>query len=254
MKFTSPHLAPQLVGLALAAAVLGGCNAFDRASRIGEKPELTPIENPIAAPGYKPVSLPMPPPQVAERMPNSLWRAGSRTFFKDLRATRVGDILTVVVTLNENAQLSNSSTRTRTTSEQDAITTLLGFEHQFKKFILPQTAGNAPTVNLTGQTNNQGTGAINRTEQINLRLAALITQVLPNGNLVLDGHQEVRVNFELRELRLIGVVRPEDIAPDNTISYDQIAEARVSYGGRGQIDDVQQPRYGMQLLDIILPF
>jgi flagellar L-ring protein FlgH len=244
---------PQLAGVIAAVALLGGCNALDRASRIGEKPELSPIENPLAAPGYKPVSLPMPPPQVAERMPNSLWRSGSRTFFKDLRATRVGDILTVVVTLNENAQLANSSTRTRTTSEQDAITSLFGFQHQFKHFLSDQ-ATNTPTINLTGSTNNQGTGAINRTEQINLRLAALVTQVLPNGNLVLDGHQEVRVNFELRELRLIGVIRPEDIAPDNTISYDQIAEARVSYGGRGQIDDVQQPRYGSQLLDILLPF
>jgi flagellar L-ring protein precursor FlgH len=244
----------RLIGVAVATALLGGCNAFDRLSRVGEKPELTPIENPLSAPGYKPVSLPMPPPQVAERMPNSLWRTGSRTFFKDLRATRVGDILTVVIDMQDSGVLANSSTRTRTTNEQDVLTTLLGFEHQFKKFILPQTAGNAPTVNITGATSNQGTGAINRSETINLRLAALITQVLPNGNLVLDGHQEVRVNFELRELRLLGVIRPEDIAADNTIAYDQIAEARVSYGGRGQVDDVQQPRYGSQLLDILLPF
>jgi flagellar L-ring protein precursor FlgH len=244
---------PALVVVAVASSLLAGCNAFDRVGRIGEKPELTPIENPLAAPGYRPVSLPMPPPQVAERSPNSLWRAGSRTFFKDLRATRVGDILTVTVTLDEKASLSNSSTRTRTTSEADAITSLFGFEHQFKHFLSDQ-ATNTPTIGITGKTNNQGTGAIDRKEQITLRLAALITQVLPNGNLVLDGHQEIRVNFELRELRLIGVIRPEDIAPDNTISYDQIAEARVSYGGRGQIDDVQQPRYGSQLLDILLPF
>jgi flagellar L-ring protein precursor FlgH len=242
-----------VMGVVLATALLSGCNAFDRASRIGEKPDLTPIENPLSAPGYKPVSLPMPPPQVAERMPNSLWRTGSRTFFKDLRATRVGDILTVVIDLNDSGVLANSSTRTRTTNEQDAITTLFGFQHQFQHFLSDQ-AGAAPSINVTGATNNQGTGAINRSEAINLRLAALITQVLPNGNLVLDGHQEVRLNFELRELRLIGVIRPEDIATDNTISYDQIAEARVSYGGRGQIDDVQQPRYGSQLLDILLPF
>ena len=249
MKLSLQHL----TGIVVASALLAGCNAFDRVSRIGEKPELTPIENPLGAPGYKPVSLPMPPPQVAERMPNSLWRAGARTFFKDLRATRVGDILTVVINLNESGQLANSSTRTRTTNEQDVITQLFGFEHQFKHFLSDQ-ATNTPTVNLTGKTTNTGTGQIQRSEAVNLRLAALITQVLPNGNLVLDGHQEVRVNFELRELRLIGVIRPEDIAPDNTVSYDQIAEARVSYGGRGQIDDVQQPRYGSQLLDILLPF
>ncbi len=243
-----------LIGVTLLAALVGGCNGLDRLSRIGEKPELTPIENPLAAPGYKPVSLPMPPPQVAERAPNSLWRTGSRTFFKDLRATRVGDILTIVVVLNDSGQLSNSTTRTRTTSEQDAMTALFGFQEDFRKHLTHQAAGTTPSINVTGATNNQGTGQINRTEQINLRLAALITQVLPNGNLVIDGHQEIRVNFELRELRLLGVIRPEDIGPDNTISYDQIAEARVSYGGRGQIDDVQQPRYGSQLLDILLPF
>jgi len=248
----NPTLRP-LIGVALATVVLGGCNAVDRAAHIGEKPELTPIENPLAAPGYKPVSMPMPPPQVAERMPNSLWRTGARTFFKDLRATRVGDILTVVIDMQDSGQLTNSSGRTRTTNEQDVITKLFGFEHQFKHFLSDQ-ATNTPTIDVTGATNNQGTGAINRKETINLRLAALVTQVLPNGNLVLDGHQEMRVNFELRELRIIGVIRPEDIGPDNTIAYDQIAEARVSYGGRGQIDDVQQPRYGTQLLDIILPF
>ncbi len=243
-----------LVGVALVAALLAGCNGLDRLSRIGEKPELTPIENPLAAPGYKPVSLAMPPPQVAERAPNSLWRTGSRTFFKDLRATRVGDILTIVVVLNDSGQLANSTTRTRTTNEQDAMTALWGFQEDIRKHLTTQPAGTVPTINVTGATNNQGTGQINRTEQINLRLAALITQVLPNGNLVIDGHQEIRVNFELRELRLLGVIRPEDIGPDNTVSYDQIAEARVSYGGRGQIDDVQQPRYGSQLLDILMPF
>jgi flagellar L-ring protein FlgH len=244
---------PALLVVALASSLLAGCNALDRASRIGAKPELSPIENPLAAPGYRPVSLPMPPPQVAERSANSLWRAGSRTFFKDLRATRVGDILTVVVTLNESASLANTTSRSRTSSEQNVITQLLGFEHQFKHFLSDQTT-NTPTVDLTGAMSNVGAGSVARSEAVSLRLAALITQVLPNGNLVLDGHQEIRVNFELRELRLVGVIRPEDIAPDNTISYDQIAEARVSYGGRGQIDDVQQPRYGSQLLDILLPF
>lgn len=244
----------RLAVITLLGMLLSGCNAFDRMANIGEKPRLSPIENPMSAPGYRPVSLPMPPPQIAERMPNSLWRAGSRTFFKDLRATRVGDILTVVVNLNESGALRNTTDRARTSTELDNITALLGFEQQLHKFILPNAAGNSPSINLSTQTNNQGTGTINRTEQINLRLAALITQVLPNGNLVLDGHQEVRVNFELRELRLLGVVRPEDVAPDNTISYDQIAEARVSYGGRGQIDDIQQPRYGTQLLDILMPF
>src|SRR5260221_3717488 len=150
--------------------LLSGCNAFDRMANIGEKPPLSPIENPLSAPGYRPVSLPMPPPQVAERMPNSLWRAGSRTFCKDLRATRVGDIMTVVINLNESGALANTTTRGRTSTEADSITTLLGFEHMFKHFLSDQ-ATNAPSVNLSTKTSNQGNGTINRTEQINLRLS-----------------------------------------------------------------------------------
>ena len=78
--------------------------------------------------------------------------------------------------------------------------------------------------------------------------------VLPNGILSIVGSQEIRVNFELRDLQVSGFVRPEDISRQNEITYDKIASARVSYGGRGQISDVQQPRYGQQVLDILLPF
>ena len=82
----------------------------------------------------------------------------------------------------------------------------------------------------------------------------MITEVLPNGNLAIFGRQEVQVNFERRDLVVAGVIRPEDITSGNTIAYEQIAEARVSYGGQGQITDFQQPRYGQQLYDIVFPF
>ena len=195
----------------------------------------------------------MPVPEKIEPHPNSLWRPGARAFFKDQRASQIGDILTVVISINDKASLSNTSDRTRTTSETDTMPNVLGFEQKFRK-ILPKTFDPTNAIDIDGSTQNKGSGSIDRDEQIELKVAAVVTQVLPNGNLVLKGSQEVRVNFEVRELLVTGVVRREDIGSDNKISYEKIAEARIAYGGRGHITDVQQPRYGTQILDIVYPF
>ena len=133
------------------------------------------------------------------------------------------------------------------------LDSFLGYETQLDA-VLPEAVSPGSLVDLDSNSSSQGTGSVNRDETINLRIAALVTQVLPNGNLVIAGRQEVRVNYEVRQLQVAGMIRPEDITSTNTVSYDQIAEARVSYGGRGHISDVQQPRYGQQLYDIIFPF
>ena len=243
----------QLIAVTLATAVLTGCNAFSRVSQIGETPPLTTIQDPKTQPGYQPVSLPMPAPIVSERQPNSLWKAGSRAFFKDQRAAQVGDILTVLVNFNDKAQFNNETQTQRTTNEQDTMPNVFGFESQLGK-ILPKSFNPASAVNITGATNNDGKATINRQEQVTLEVAALVTQVLPNGNLVVQGHQEIRVNYEVRDLQVTGVLRPADISSINTVPLDKLAEARVSYGGRGQLTNDQQPRYGQQLLDIVAPF
>ncbi|CAL8972266.1 flagellar basal body L-ring protein FlgH [Rhodoplanes serenus] len=234
----------------LAATLAGGCSAIDRLSSVGEQPALRAIENPTAQPGYKPVQMPMPTPQPAVYNPNSLWRNGSRAFFKDQRAHQVGDILTVTVKVTDKAKYENETSRSRSGNENSGVTDFIGTKtFPTAKAPLP---GRILTADSTGSSDGKGT--IDRKEELSTIVAAVVTQVLPNGNLVVEGRQEIRVNFEIRELIVAGIVRPEDIQSDNTIDSTKIAEARIAYGGRGQITDVQQPRYGQQLLDVILPF
>ena len=241
-----------LIGALLATgAVASGCSSIDRLSQIGEKPKLTEIENPTTQPGYKPVQMPMPKPETASYNANSLWRNGSRAFFKDQRASRIGDILTVTVNITDKANIANETQRSRTAKDDSGITDFIGAETlgaQAKK-VLP---GRILTADSTSS--SDGKGSVNRQEALQTNVAAVVTQLLPNGNLVVEGKQEIRVNFEIRELIVAGIVRPEDIQSDNTIDSSKIAQARIAYGGRGQITDVQQPRYGQQVMDVLLPF
>ncbi len=239
--------------IAVLALSLGACNALTRLSEIGQEPALTAIQNPAVLHGNQPIAMPMPPPLVVERKPNSLWRPGSRAFLKDQRATEVGDILTVLIVIKDDASITASTNRTRTAAEDSSATSLLGYEGQLAA-ILPDAVNPLSLIDLDSKSSSTGAGSVARVEKINLKIAALVTQVLPNGNLVIAGRQEVRVNYEIRQLQIAGMIRPEDITSNNTIDYDQVAEARISYGGRGQVSDVQQPRYGQQIYDIIWPF
>ncbi len=253
-----PACSPQarlrtLACLTLASALLVGCNTMERLAAVGQEPAMNPVANPTYDPNYQQVTMPMPKPVTASYMPNSLWRPGSRAFFKDLRASDIGDIVTVVIDIDENAQLDNSTTRTRNNSENVDIDSLLGYENALNS-VLPEAVNPAALLAFDGQTNNSGGGAIDRQEAISVSVAAVVTQVLPNGNLVIQGRQETRVNYELRELQIAGVIRPQDISTANTVSYEKIAEARLAYGGRGQVSDFQQPRWGTQIMDVIMPF
>ncbi len=236
--------------LSVAATLLSSCAAFDRLKNIGEPPALAAVDNPTAKPGYKPVQMPMPAAQPASYNPNSLWRNGSRAFFKDQRAHQVGDILTVKVNITDKANIANDTKRSRANTEDS------GVDNFFGKTKLPILNSTLPTRIFTGDStsSSEGKGSVDRSEALSTNVAGVVTQVLPNGNLVIEGRQEIRVNFEIRELIVAGVVRPEDIESDNTIDSSKIAQARIAYGGRGQISDVQQPRYGQQVLDVILPF
>ncbi len=237
--------------LATVGFATGGCSSIDRLANIGERPALSAIENPTAQPGYKPVQMPMPAPIVASYSPNSLWRNGSRAFFKDQRAHQIGDILTVTVNFTDRANIANQTQRSRSNKEDSSLNDFIG-----SKLLTGNAAAVLPgsIIDADSSTSSDGKGSVQRQEALKTTVAAVVTQVLPNGNLVVEGKQEVRVNFEVRELIVAGIVRPEDIQSDNTIDSSKIAQARIAYGGRGQISDVQQPRYGQQVLDILLPF
>ena len=239
--------------LVLSLTIAGCGNMLERVARAGQEPSLSPIENPNAQDLYRPVSLPMPDPMTNARQPASLWRQGSRAFFKDQRAGRVGDILTVVIAIKDDATLDNKTSRTRSANESAGLDNLLGYEHLinniFSKHAIPGDLANADSAS-----DSTGTGSTARQEEIDLRMAAVVTQILPNGNLVIQGSQQVRVNYELRDLAVKGVIRPEDITAVNEVPYDKIAEARISYGGEGTVSDLQQPRYGQQIFDILFPF
>jgi flagellar L-ring protein precursor FlgH len=238
---------------AAATLALAGCGSLDRLSRVGEPPPMAPITNPAADPNWRPVAMPMPNPQDPIVTANSLWRPGSRTFLRDQRAAAVGDLVTILVSIRDEAELQNRTQRTRENSERLGAPALLGLEASTNR-VLPNRVQADRLVSTSSSGALDSAGQVRRLETIALRVAATVMQVLPNGNLVVAGRQQVRVNGELRDLQVAGIVRPQDIASDNTVRHDRLAEARIAYGGRGTLSDVQRPRWGQEVLDTILPF
>ncbi|MXP10429.1 flagellar basal body L-ring protein FlgH [Pseudoblastomonas halimionae] len=240
-----------------AASLVSGCGTLDRLKNVGKAPAMSPTA-PITVPAYEPSiasrdparqrsALPTAAAPVSQAPSASLFRSGAGELFQDQRASRVGDILTVDINISDKAEFGNSTSRSRNGSESVGIAALLGLQN-----ILPGDPGQ--TVDTSSTSASGGQGRTSRSETINMKMAAIVTDVLPNGNLVIRGRQEMRVNFELRELIVTGIVRPQDIAKGNTIQHGKIAEARISYGGRGQLTDVQQARWGQQIYDALFPF
>lgn len=237
-------------GMLLVCVMLAGCGALTRLSEVGKPPAMTPTSDPTKEATWRPISMPMPARQPTPNEANALWRSGSRAFFKDQRAAQVGDIVTVLVSMNDTASLKNVTSAARTSAESAGMPNFFGMETLLPKTILDPSK----LMSVSSGNNNGGNGQIQRNEAVTLRLAGVVTQVLPNGNLVVAARQEFLVNSELRELKVTGVIRPQDIASDNTVLHDRMAEARIAYGGRGQLTDVQQARWGQQIMDILLPF
>lgn len=228
--------------------------AYSAAHRAMAPPQLGPVTSPAGLTGNGQQTMPMPEHAAYDPgRPNSLWRTGSRSFFNDQRASRIGDILTVNIEIDDRAELSNSSNRSRSASTSAGVGNFFGLEQTVGQ-LFNGAFDPSNMVSADSESDHSGNGAINREEKIELTVAAVIVDRLPNGNLVIAGRQEVRINAELRELTVSGIIRPEDVTSDNTINHTQIAEARISYGGRGQISAVQRPSWGQRAADAITPW
>jgi len=243
--------------LLLSILLLTSCSeTLERLKRIGRTPELAKVELPSTEKDQDDIEADqfrLEKHHNHMKKTNSLWQPGSTTFFRDNRAWRIGDILKVVVEIKDSAKLDNATTHDRSGGDTIGIPALFGKEKAIVGAISSKGKANN-WLNTNSKHSHRGSGNISRKEDIRTEIAAIVTKVLPNGNLVIQGHQEVRVNHELREIKVVGIIRPKDISSNNSINSNQIAEVRISYGGRGVVSDAQQPRVGSQVIDAISPF
>lgn len=236
----------KLIGLLAVAILVSGCGGAQKYRELGKAPELSPVGTGMKYSNTAQVmTYPKQKPQRTNKF--SLWSDHKSTLFQDTRAMSVGDILTVDISLNESASFDNESDRSRTNSSgfdaAGSVRTLLG-----------DINAGPSAITYGSNTSSSGDGSTKRSESLEIKVAAIVTGILDNGNLIISGSQEVRVNFELRILNVAGIVRPKDIDTNNMIAYEKIAEARISYGGRGRLTEVQQPPIGQQLVDAASPF
>jgi len=243
----APTLRWPVVAALVLSLLASGCGT--NPADIGRAPELTAVGSGLLADR---VPLPAEPTPVATYRPgNSIWQDSSADLFRDPRAHKIGDVVTVKISIKDKATIDNNSKRSR--DSKTNLTPSLDYD-------LASSGGLASNGSMSvdakvdAKTSTDSKGGITRSESIDLLVAAVVTGVLPNGNLIISGSQEVRVNYEVRELSVAGIVRPRDISTENTIAYDKVAEARISYGGRGRIMEVAQPAIGQQIFDLLTPW
>ena len=235
-----------IVSLALLTTALAGCQTAMR-------PQMTPIQDSLSQSQHEQIATPVIIPEEAKPAPGSLWRPGAKQFFKDSRASEVGDIVTILVSETAEAETTANTETTREVDQNSDVGNLMNLDGLLRSrhIIDPITS------NLLSTDSNRtftGEGSTDRSDTLTATIAAVVTQVLPNGYLVIQGKREVVINYELQELQVRGIVRPEDITADNTVASNKVAEARIFYAGRGLIDETQTPQYGVRFMDKVLPF
>ncbi len=247
----------------LALLFLPGCNLARNLSTVGDPPQLTQVKDPRDLPGYEPVHMPMPEaqPEVSQTI-NSLWQTGSRAFFKDQRACKVGDILTVEVSMDRKQAMQMNPDIERKSVLATTVTEMMGMSLPLQKRFakaFPGQKNSAPAkltdwTNLSSAPTHKSTATYDLEDKISFNMAAIVIQILPNGNMVVQGREEIRLVNELREIEIKGIVRREDISSNNTINSQKIAQLRISYSGRGDLSDVQSAPWGQQYINKLSPF
>jgi len=246
---------------------LTGCNLAEKLATVGETPELSQIQDPTRVKGYQPISMPMPTAstQAIECSP-SLWQAGSRAFFKDQRAGKIGDVITVNIEIDQEEKITMTPSIERKSSGLSVVTNALGLESKAQKFFPKKQPGSTGSgivdgqpvdknwLNVSSDPKLSGSASYDVSDKIKFKIAATVLQILPNGNMVISGRQEIRLVNEIREIQVKGIIRREDISSSNMISGDKISELRISYGGRGELSDMQAFPWGQQVMNKILPF
>jgi flagellar L-ring protein precursor FlgH len=249
--------------LLLFALFLPGCNLARNLATVGEPPQMTQIKDPRDVPGYEPVHMAMPdatPPKGGST--NSLWQSGSRAFFKDQRAGKVGDVLSVEVLVDRKQYMQMNPDIERQSSLSTTVNELFGQSLPVQKRMakaLPGQKNSAPKplttwADVTSSPAHKSTAKYDVQDKMQFNMAVVVIQILPNGNMVIQGREEVRLVNELREIEIKGIIRREDISSNNTIASQKIAQLRISYGGRGDLSDAQQAPWGQQYLNKLLPF
>jgi flagellar L-ring protein precursor FlgH len=229
--------------------LLCGC-AGEKLSEIGESPKLSRIQNPTLEKGYAPISMPMPAPTLPEYRMNSLWQTGSKAFFKDQRAGKIGDLITVNVLIDNQESTSITPSLSRDSKLSATAPNILGLQNKISSLM----ATDGTLLNTESKPQHTGSGKYDLSDKIKFQVAATIIQVLPNGNLVVKGRTEIKLLNEVREIELTGIARRSDIASDNSITSDKVAELRIVYAGRGDISDVANKPWGHKVVENMMPF
>jgi flagellar L-ring protein precursor FlgH len=240
--------------------LLGGCGLAEKLSEVGDPPQLSYIQDPTTLPNYRPVTMPMPACETSghNHCKNSLWEMGSRAFFKDQRANQVGDILTVAVNIDQKESIEVRPQFDRQTGYKSTLGKLFGLEKGLSKIFNQKKTDSSIDPDILNASSNSSSNGSNSKydirDRIQFKIAATVIQLLPNGNMVIQGRQEIRLVNEVREIEIRGIVRKEDITTNNTIPNDKIAECRIIYGGRGDLSDMQSLPWGQQIANKLMPF